>query len=455
MNPTKHWKCLLLKLLLLIGVVTTFFQCRTFAGTTFLLATSYTQPSIFYCISSNGVETPINIDQSAFSQYGTQEAIAADTNGNLFVAYSGDVIVKFTTNSASVFATGNGAPSVIACDNVGNLYGNSNSSVLRITTNGTSVYATGLSGLNSFCFDNAGNIYSCTGGQIIKTTPQGIQNVFADLGSLTINLGFEHNPPVGYSIAVDGQTNVHVAVSLFAGNSYDAICNFDRNGVFQGYFQEGIVNEYFSIAADESTNVIYVGNIYSRGFGVSLRNGFGAGFILGGVKNIYLAYTPVDEVLGIYLPSFSLQPSNQTAAAGNNVYLKSAAFGSLPISYQWFFNGTNLISGATNQNLTITNLNSNQSGQYTVVASNYLGTASSQPASLNVIPGLDISTVPARILYGGVGFKYSIQYINQYGPTNAPWTTLATVTLTNSPQYYPDYSAIGQPTRFYRILQLP
>jgi len=31
----------------------------------------------------------------------------------------------------------------------------------------------------------------------------------------------------------------------------------------------------------------------------------------------------------------------------------------------------------------------------------------------------------------------------------------ATVTLTNVAEFYPDYSAIGQPQRFYRIVQVP
>ena len=70
-----------------------------------------------------------------------------DTNGNLFVVYSGDAIVKFTTNTASLFTSGIGAPNVLGFDNAGNLYGNSNDCVIQISTNGTSsVYASGLSG---------------------------------------------------------------------------------------------------------------------------------------------------------------------------------------------------------------------------------------------------------------------------------------------------------------------
>jgi hypothetical protein len=87
--------------------------------------------------------------------------------------------------------------------------------------------------------------------------------------------------------------------------------------------------------------------------------------------------------------------------------------------------------------------------------SNIVGSVVSQPTQLDVLPSLGINTVPAVLLRGGVGLTYDLQYINAVGPTNAPWVTLATVTLTNVAEYYSDYSAIGQPQRFYRIVQVP
>lgn len=438
-------------------------QGNTFAGTTFVNGTSsYAGSNVFSCISSNGNVIPINIDQSAFAAYGQQEGMAVDTNGNLFVAYSGDAIVEFTTNTAKLFVTNIGAPSFLCFDGAGNLYGLSNNCVYRITTNGTALFASGISGLNSFCFDAAGNMYASTGNewastgnQILQLTPQGATNVFANINSL--NLGFQYPTQASYSLALDSQTNIYAGIAVYQGYSYYFVCRFTPNGTTNALYKiGGQQGTGPNILVDENSNVISTAIFYpDLGFGVIGPFGEVDFPPKAWTPAPYIAYTPVNEVLGIYSPSFGIQPLSQTIAAGTTVYFYSSAVGSLPISYQWFFNQTNAIPGATNQSLTLTNVTENQTGQYSVVASNYLGTATSSAAGLNVIPALAITTVPALSLYGGIGYTYSVQYINQYGPTNAPWTTLATVVLTNSPQFYPDYSAIGQPARFYRTIQLP
>jgi hypothetical protein len=47
-----------------------------------------------------------------------------------------------------------------------------------------------------------------------------------------------------------------------------------------------------------------------------------------------------------------------------------------------------------------------------------------------------------------------IDYINAIGPTDA-WVTLATVTLTNSPQLSFDLTAFRHAPRLYRLVPLP
>ena len=42
-------------------------------------------------------------------------------------------------------------------------------------------------------------------------------------------------------------------------------------------------------------------------------------------------------------PAFGLPPASQTKVVGDNVTFSSTALGSLPISYQWYFEGTPLI----------------------------------------------------------------------------------------------------------------
>jgi hypothetical protein len=86
--------------------------------------------------------------------------------------------------------------------------------------------------------------------------------------------------------------------------------------------------------------------------------------------------------------------------------------------------------------------------------SNALGSVTSQAVSLNVVPVIEINMVPAITLTGSVGSTYRIDFLNAIGPTN-DWAALATVTLTNSSEFYFDTSSIGQAARLYRLVQLP
>jgi hypothetical protein len=74
-----------------------------------------------------------------------------------------------------------------------------------------------------------------------------------------------------------------------------------------------------------------------------------------------------------------------------------------------------------------------------------------QTGTPSVMPSLDLHLVPAITLTGSMGHSVRLDYINQFGPTNA-WVTLATVTLTNTSQLYFDTSSIGQPARLYRVV---
>jgi hypothetical protein len=77
-----------------------------------------------------------------------------------------------------------------------------------------------------------------------------------------------------------------------------------------------------------------------------------------------------------------------------------------------------------------------------------------QTGTTGVRPSLDLLPVPAITLTGTIGGSVRVDYINQFGPTDA-WVTLATVPLTNTSQLYFDTSSIGQPARLYRLVQVP
>jgi alpha-tubulin suppressor-like RCC1 family protein len=93
-------------------------------------------------------------------------------------------------------------------------------------------------------------------------------------------------------------------------------------------------------------------------------------------------------------PRITIQPVSQSAPAGANVTLAAMAVGQLPVTYQWQCNGTN-VDGATNNLLTLTNVQYASGGYYTVTAANSLGTNPSSSAALLVLSPPVISLQPA------------------------------------------------------------
>jgi hypothetical protein len=77
-----------------------------------------------------------------------------------------------------------------------------------------------------------------------------------------------------------------------------------------------------------------------------------------------------------------------------------------------------------------------------------------QSGTPSVMPSLDLHLVPAITLTGNIGDSVRVDYINQFGPTDA-WVKLDILTLTNTSQLYFDTSSIGQPGRLYRVVQMP
>jgi hypothetical protein len=85
-----------------------------------------------------------------------------------------------------------------------------------------------------------------------------------------------------------------------------------------------------------------------------------------------------------YPPVIEEQPEDTTVFAGETVEFWVHASGSLPLTYQWKFNGTD-IPGSTSELLELPNVTTNQSGLYTVQVRNHVGTVASEPAELKVL----------------------------------------------------------------------
>ncbi len=84
-------------------------------------------------------------------------------------------------------------------------------------------------------------------------------------------------------------------------------------------------------------------------------------------------------------PGIIMPPQTQSVASGSTVDFSASAAGYPPLSYQWFFNGATVITGATNSVLHLVNVQPSQSGAYALVVTNALGAATSSPAMLDAV----------------------------------------------------------------------
>jgi plastocyanin len=94
----------------------------------------------------------------------------------------------------------------------------------------------------------------------------------------------------------------------------------------------------------------------------------------------------VYTVESLLAPWITTQPQSHSVAVGETVNFSVAAGGSPPLNYQWRFNGTD-IGGATASSLTLSNVQSTNAGDYSVVVSNTSGSVTSQVAVLSIING--------------------------------------------------------------------
>ena len=98
--------------------------------------------------------------------------------------------------------------------------------------------------------------------------------------------------------------------------------------------------------------------------------------------------------------------------AGSNAVLSVSATGTGPFAYQWLFNGS-AINGATNSALTLNNFLPNHAGLYSVIVRNTAGSVTSAPATLTLIPVLQVGQSGDVVVLSWLG-TFTLQ-----GATNA------------------------------------
>jgi hypothetical protein len=242
-----------------------------------------------------------------------------------------------------------------------------------------------------------------------------------------------------FALAVSG-------TDLYAGGYF-----YNAGGVSANGIAKWDGSAWSALGSGVSKEPPYLG---SGAEGVSSLAADGAGHLFVG-GNFSLAGTNVSFCIAQAnlgsAPTILRPALTQTAESGATVHLAVNAAGEPPPAYQWYFNGTNLLS-CTTSNLVLTNIQFSQSGTYTVVALNDSGAMTSAPVALNVIPAVERRPAAGVQLMGEAGSLLNVDYANSLSAT-PNWLPLDTVTLASTSQYCFDASEPLPSQRFYRAWQ--
>jgi hypothetical protein len=168
------------------------------------------------------------------------------------------------------------------------------------------------------------------------------------------------------------------------------------------------------------------------------------------------SYLYLDDIAVYQMPTINSQPTNQMVMVGGTAAFSVVASGTPPLSYQWNFNGTNLV-GATNTTLILTNVQLSQAANYTIIITNTWGSVTSSVATLTVAPSPIIyqiicnadGSVTLNLLTAPNISSRVLAATNLAPPV--VWQPIYTnVAGANGAWQFTDMNASNYPVRFYR-----
>ena len=212
-----------------------------------------------------------------------------------------------------------------------------------------------------------------------------------------------------------------------------------------------------------SGNAAFTGTIYAPEADFLLSGGgssqieFVGAIVVHSAEFVSHANFHFDESVAQNMPLWiGSEPTPQIVHLGTNVIFSVFFGGSSPQGCQWFFNQTNLLTGATNAILSLTNVQFTDAGTYSLVASNWSGTITSSPASLIVYTNAAGNlTTPVTLTNGfqfGVTGVSGLNYVVQASTNLSQWFSLAT----NQPPFeFSDTISTGVLQKYYRVVCFP
>ena len=236
----------------------------------------------------------------------------------------------------------------------------------------------------------------------IQTTTTSSQQVIAEWNNGTGGVGVHFMHSIGvlggagslFANIVDTSGGDHyfatAAGVLNTANFLHVALTYDKSNGIAIIYLNGAVSgsANIGVVTPQTTYDLYLGTRSSGG-------GVGS-FFAGSMDEVSLYSRALSdtEILAIYSadtsgkcksgpPVILSEPSSRTIVRGGSVNFNVAANG-LDLTYQWSFN-SNALANAINASLSMTNVQANQAGNYSVTVSNSLGFVSTSNAALAVI----------------------------------------------------------------------
>jgi subtilisin-like proprotein convertase family protein len=222
--------------------------------------------------------------------------------------------------------------------------------------------------------------------------------------------------------------------------------------------QAAIPNLMTQIVASDSCSSVTVTQSPAVGTLVGLGNTL-VTLTVKDAANNQITCSATITVVDAVVPVITAHPQSLTNLIGTTAAFNVAGTACSSVSYQWMF-GTNLLIGATNPTLTLTNIQPGIAGPYSAVLANSAGSSTSFVAVLTVLRPASptVTSGPAKLgnghFYVGFTGTPNVPYTIECA-TNiiGPWNSLTNVTSdTNGFIRVEDFSEPVPPTRFYRTV---
>ena len=143
----------------------------------------------------------------------------------------------------------------------------------------------------------------------------------------------------------------------------------------------------------------------------------------------------VEFIPGTTPPAIETDTQDQTALVGQNATFNVLASGTLPLSYQWYYNTNTVLTNANSSILTLTNVQLSDSGGYSVVVTNAYGSVTSSVAQLIVntaiAPSIITQPQDQPNLLPGATATFSV-IASGSDPLNYQWYYNTNTLLTNA-----------------------